>query len=172
MRAVLGGLVLIAFAAGAAMAQTAPAFEDVPPWHWAFQSVQELAEKGILQGYPKADRELVLNAVVQVFDSFAHARHPDSRNWVERFLFNLPSDWPQPLERSNLLSFHFTETQVRFVGLQGTVAVSFGARVSIAGPPFAKIVQTRFSVKVAKDSAGRWRVDYASLAADQPEIFR
>jgi hypothetical protein len=49
MRAILGGLVLIAYAAGAAMAQTAPAFEDVPPWHWAFQSVQELAEKGILR---------------------------------------------------------------------------------------------------------------------------
>jgi hypothetical protein len=172
MRPVLSVLVLLVLLPSVALAQApTSAFEDVPPWHWAFQSVQELAQKGILQGYPKADYELALNAVAQVYDSFVHARHPAARTWAERFLFNLPPNWPQPLERSNLLSFRFAETQVRLAP-QGTVSISLGARVRIAGPPFAKIVQTRFGVKVAKDGTGRWRVDYASLAAAQPEIFR
>jgi len=166
-------LVSLVVMTGVALAQApTPAFEDVPPWHWAFQSVQDLAHKGILQGYPMADRELASNAVAQVFDSFAHARHPDARTWAERFLANLPPNWPQPLDRSNLLSFRFAETQVRLTGTEGTVAISLSARVEISGPPFAKIVQTRFRVRVAKDTAGRWRVDYASLVAAQPEIFR
>jgi len=173
MRAALSVLALIVLVAGIATAQApTPAFDDVPPWHWAFQAAQELAQKGILQGYPKADRELALNAVAQVFDSFAHARHPEARAWAERFLFNPPPNWPQPLERLNLLSFRFAETQVRLAGAEGTAAISLGARVKIAGPPFAKIVQARVSVKVARDAAGRWRVDYPSLAAAQPEIFR
>jgi hypothetical protein len=173
MRAALSVLALIVLVAGIATAQApTPAFDDVPPWHWAFQAIQELAQKGMLLGYPKADRELALNGVAQVFDSFAHARHPEARAWAERFLFNLPPNWPQPLDRSSLLSFHFAETQVRLAGLQGTVTISLGARVRIAGPPFARIVQTRFSLRVAKDGTGRWRVDYASLAAAQPEIFR
>jgi hypothetical protein len=45
------GVVLLASAAGA---QEAPkrAFPDVPESHWAFDAVQDLAQRGIVRGYP------------------------------------------------------------------------------------------------------------------------
>src|SRR3972149_1797992 len=66
-------------------------FEDVPPWHWAFDAVEKLAREGIIQGYPRNDRDLALNAVVQVYEAFAHPTHPSARTWAEAFLTNLPA---------------------------------------------------------------------------------
>lgn len=55
--------VIVAVAAGVLMSGTVRAqnadfkgFPDVPKSHWAYQAVTELAQKGILQGYPAEKR--------------------------------------------------------------------------------------------------------------------
>ena len=154
---------------GAAAAQTSP-FEDVPPWHWAFDAVEKLAAEGIIQGYPRNDRDLARNAVIQVYEAFAHAGHPQARAWAEAFLTNLPAGWPAPLERSSLASFRLTDTQVRLDGGRGTVTVQSAVTLRRAGA--STTVRSRFTATVVRDDANRWRVDYGSLAAGQPELFR
>ncbi len=46
------------FVSGTVWAQNADfkGFPDVPKTHWAYQAVTELAQKGILQGYPAEKR--------------------------------------------------------------------------------------------------------------------
>lgn len=68
------GIVVVALAA-TAQAQIPAPFVDVPPWHWAFEAVERGASTGIFRGYPIDDRERVVNAVTQVYDSFVHASH-------------------------------------------------------------------------------------------------
>lgn len=143
-------------------------FEDVPPWHWAFDAVEKLAREGIIQGYPRNDRDLARNSVTQVYEAFAHANHPSARAWAEAFLTNLPSGWPTPLERSNLVSFRLTEQQVRLEGSRGTVTLLASVTLRGASAP----MRARFTTSVVKDDAGRWRVDYASLVRGQPNLFR
>src|SRR2546428_5325910 len=96
-------LALVAMAGGTAWAQGPSAFVDVPPWHWAFEAGQQGATAGIFTGCPTDDRELVANALVQVYEAFAHAGHPVAQGWAEWRLINTPSQWPQPVQRSRLL---------------------------------------------------------------------
>src|SRR3989442_3489218 len=109
-------LALVAMAGGTAWAQGPSAFVDVPPWHWAFEAVQQGATAGIFTGYPTDDSELVANALVQVYEAFAHAGHPGAQGWAEWFLTNTPSQWPQPLQRSRLLTFALEDVRVRVSG--------------------------------------------------------
>ncbi|HXF82120.1 MAG TPA: S-layer homology domain-containing protein [bacterium] len=170
MRSPLVFVVLIALLAlppGSAAAQTAASpFEDVPPWHWAFDAVAQLARAGIIQGYPRDDRELARNALTQVYDAFAHPSHPAARAWAEAFLTNLPAPWPAPLERSVLTAYRLSVQQVRLRGTRGAVDV-LAVAVLRGGT-----LRTRFTAAVVRDEGGRWRVDYASLAAAQPQLFR
>ena len=46
----VGAVVLLAVALGPALAQQP--FADVPQDHWAYNAVNTLAEKGLLEGYP------------------------------------------------------------------------------------------------------------------------
>ena len=105
-------LAIVALAAWTAWAQGPSAFVDVPPWHWAFEAVQQGATAGIFSGYPTDDSELVANALVQVYEAFAHAGHPGAQGWAEWFLTNTPSQWPQPLQRSRLLTFALEDVRV------------------------------------------------------------
>src|SRR2546428_7376287 len=109
-------LALVAMAGGTAWAQGPSAFVDVPAWHWAFEAVQQGATAGIFTGYPTDDSELVANALVQVYEAFAHAGHPGAQGWAEWFLTNTPSQWPQPLQRSRLLTFALEDVRVRVSG--------------------------------------------------------
>src|SRR5207237_7986124 len=84
------GLALWVLAVSAAWAQGPSAFVDVPPWHWAFDAVQQGSTAGIFTGYPTADSELVANALVQVYEAFAHAGHPASRGWAGWLWTNHP----------------------------------------------------------------------------------
>jgi len=153
---------------GAALAQAPPSrFEDVPPWHWAYDAVRKLAENGIILGYPRDDRELALNAVVQVYAAFAHAAHPSAQAWAEAFLVNLPAGWPAPLQRSELTAFQLTGSQVRLDGPRGTVSVQSVVRTRRAAG-----IRTQLTATVVRDDAGRWRVDYASLVRGQADVFR
>lgn len=159
---------LIILAPGTTIAQTPPSpIEDVPPWHWAFDAVKTLAEKGIVQGFPRNDRDLSLNAVVQVYEAFAHAAHPSAQAWAEAFLTNLPAEWPRPLQRSRLDSFAMIEHQVRLDGPRGTVTALIVARLRTGA-----VSRARISAVVRREEAGRWRVDYATLARDHADVFK
>jgi hypothetical protein len=145
-------------------------FEDVPPWHWAFEAVQRLGAAGIIVGYPTSDRERALNALAQVYDAFAHPAHPASRGWAERFLTNLPPNWPQPLERSTLVSFRLENVRVEVSGT--TTVVSYVVLISLRRG--IGVASSRASVRaeIQKDASGRLRVDYATLVAAQPQLFK
>lgn len=170
MRHVTFVVLVIMASASAASAQAFGVFEDTPPWHWAFESVQKLASAGILVGYPTADPELVENVLTQVYDAFGHAAHPAAREWAERFLVGLPSNWPQPLLRSKAQHFLLENVRVQIAGERGTA--SLVAAVMLRTNGGATRIRTPLRVEVQKDGEGRWRVTYASLAAGQPEVFR
>ncbi len=153
-----------------AAAQEGGAFDDVPPWHWAYDAVQRLGAVGIMVGYPRTDRDRALNALTQIYDAFAHAAHPAARAWAERFLANLPANWPQPLARSPLLSFRLETGRVE-AGAQGFVVSAIAA---VTAPAAGELAGSRTAVRVEvqRDPDGRLRVNYATLAASQPQLFR
>ncbi len=163
---------LVVLAAGAsAQGQEGPVgFDDVPPWHWAYDSLQRLGAAGIMIGYPTSDRDRAINAVTQIYDAFAHAAHPDARFWAERFLITLPPTWPQPLQRSSLLSFRLENALVESVP-QGAV-VSLVATVTLRTPGGTASSRVAVRAELRRDPDGRLRVSYATLVAAQPEIFK
>ncbi|MGH2436585.1 MAG: hypothetical protein ACRDFA_06305 [bacterium] len=83
MRLLFASVVLLGLLAASSVAQ---GFEDVPPWHWSRAAIDSLVAGRIIVGFPPNDRDLALNAVVQVYESFAHASHPQAQTWAERFL--------------------------------------------------------------------------------------
>ncbi len=151
-----------------AVAQPA-AFVDVPPWHWAFDGLEKVASAGIFIGYPTDDRESAANALTQVYDAFVNAADPRAREWAERFLVNLPANWPQPLQRSPLLSFRLDDVRVTIRGDLGTIALIAAIGLRTAGG--SATTRSPMTVEVQRDR-NRWRVNYASLAAAQPQVFK
>src|SRR2546425_12809150 len=97
-------LAIVALAAWTAWAQGPSAFVDVPPWHWAFEAVQEGATAGIFTGDPTDDRELGANAGVQGDEAFAHAGHPGGQGGGEWVLTKTPPQWPQPWASSRVVT--------------------------------------------------------------------
>ncbi len=170
MRWFVAVLALVALASGGAWAQGPSAFVDVPPWHWAFDAVQQGAAVGIFTGYPTSDGELVANALVQVYDAFAHVGHPAAQGWAEWFLTNTSSQWPQPLQRSRLLRFALEDVRVRVSGDRGSA--TFVAAVTLRTDGGQSSVRSSMQAQAEKDGSGHWRIDYAALAAGQPQIFR
>jgi hypothetical protein len=169
MGRIVAALALVAIAGMTAGAETPSAFVDVPPWHWAFEAVQEGAARGIFTGYPTSDRELVANAIAQVYDAFAHPRQPAAREWAERFLINTPPDWPQPLARSGLVSFAVEKLQVDVGGDRATA--TFVAVIAVRSNGSVSTVRTPVQARAERDGSRHWRVDYATLATGQPQIF-
>lgn len=168
MRWFMMSLVLLLALSTAARAQST--FVDVPPWHWAFDAVQQGASLGIFAGYPTNDVEQVANAVTQVYEAFAHAGHPAAQGWAERFLMNTPAQWPQPLQRSPLVRFTLGELGVRVAGDQAVAAFVAAATVRVNGG--TSTIRSPVQARAQKDGAGHWRIDYTSLAAGQPQLFR
>lgn len=154
--------------AGPAGAQVPWAFVDVPPWHWAFDAVQRGAAAGIFAGYPASDGELVANALAQVYDAFRHPEHPLAPAWAEAFLTNLPAGWPQPLRRSRLVESLLSGVEVRVAGNRATIR--WTVEVAVRGDGTARSRMTATAAAV-RDPAGRWRMDYADLAAAHPQVF-
>ncbi|MDR5682825.1 MAG: hypothetical protein QN163_02190 [Armatimonadota bacterium] len=165
MRALLLAAVLMVLSAGA-WAQPS-AFEDVPPWHWAFEAVRSAATAQITIGYPRNDRDLAANAVVQVYEAFAHPMHPQARAWAERFLVNLPADWPRPLQRSPLRAYRLEQMQVEISA--GAGVASF---VAIARLADGQVARDALRVRVRADDERRWRAEYPDFATGQPRVFR
>ncbi len=168
MRFIALAVILTAVLAAAANAQ---AFEDVPPWHWAREAIDRLAAARVIVGFPPNNRDLAVNAITQVYESFVHASNPDAPAWAERFLTNLPANWPQPLQRSSLVRYRLEQFGVRF-GAQGTGRVSFVAVTTVRSAGASLSRRASVQAEVQQDREGRWRVNYGSLAAAQPEIFR
>ncbi len=161
--------VLALVPAVAALAQPV-AFVDVAPWHWAFEALEKVASAGIFIGYPTDDRESAANALTQVYDAFVNAADPRAREWAERFLVNLPANWPQSLQRSPLLSFRLDDVRVTVRGDRGTIA--FVAAISQRTAGGSATTRSPMRVEVQRDRESRWRVNYASLAASQPQVFK
>src|SRR2546422_914778 len=161
---------IVALAGGTAWAQGPSAFVDVPPWHWAFEAVQQDATAGIFTGYPTDDSELVANALVQVYEAFAHSGHPGAQGWAEWFLTNTPSQWPQPLQRSRLLQFALEDVRVRVSGDRARATFVAAGTVGTGGR--ASTLRSPSQAQGEEDGSGHWRIDYTALAAGQPQIFR
>ena len=171
MRRIIGTLALVAIAGGSAGAQVAPSvFVDVPPWHWAFDAVQDGAAKGIFTGYPVDDRELVANALVQVYEAFARPTHPAAREWAEWFLTNTPPAWPQPLQRSRLIAFTLEDLRVEVGSDQASA--TFVAVTTVRDDGHVSMARAPIQAHAERDSSRHWRVDYATLATGQSSIFR
>ncbi len=168
MRWLMMTLVLVLALSAAVRAQAT--FVDVPPWHWAFDAVQQGASLGIFEGYPTNDRDQVANAVAQVYEAFAHAGHPAAQGWAERFLINTPAGWPEPLRRSPLVRFTLGEVGVRVAGDQAVATFVAEATVRVNGT--TSTIRSPLQLRAQRDEAGHWRIDYASLAAGQPQLFR
>ncbi len=142
----------------------AAAFPDVPPWHWAHDGVQKGQDTGIFVGYPATAPELVENAVAQVYDGFAHAGAAAAQTWVERFTYNRPANWPQPLQASRIVRFALRDVRASVRG--DTATATFTAAVA------TRRGQDVTKVRVTLRREGEdWQVDYASLAAGSA-LFR
>ncbi len=170
MRWYVIGLALVVLAGSAAWAQGPSAFVDVPPWHWAFDAVQQGATAGIFTGYPTVDGELVANALVQVYEAFAHAGHPAARGWAEWFLTNTPTQWPQPLQRSRLAGFVLEDLRVQVNA--DRARATFTAMVSMRTDGGQSTLRSPMQAQAEKDGSGHWRIDYSTLVAGQPQLFR
>jgi hypothetical protein len=170
MRVSLGLSLLVLLACGAAGAQEAPAFIDVPPWHWAYDSVQRSAAAGVFRGYPTTDSERIANTVTQIYEAFAHATHTAAREWAERFAMNLPPDWPAPLQRSRLQNFRLENIAVSVAGNRATAA--FVAAITLTSTGGGVSVRSSARAELTRTGEGRWRANYATLAAAQPQLFR
>lgn len=155
---------LLAAGRAAAQAPAAP-FPDVPPWHWAYQSVSRDTQAGLLAGYPAPPAELVENSLTQVFDGFVHARTPEAQAWVERFTYNRPASWPDPLERASITGFVLTGVTTSVSGKAATA--TFTASVT-ARTARATTTPMRVGLRLID---GNWKIDYATLTRQNP-IFR
>jgi hypothetical protein len=164
----VGGAAVVVLALAAAGAAGPATFVDVPPWHWAYDAVQQGAAAGIFTGYPATDPELVANALTQVYDAFAHPAHPLAMAWAEEFLRNLPASWPQPLLRSRLRDVVLSDIEVRVQGDRATVRWVAVVTVRADGPARTRV---RAEAVAVRDPSGRWRIDYAALAAAHPQVF-
>src|SRR2546427_8956631 len=161
---------IVARTGGTAWAQGPSAFVDVPPWHWAFEAVQQGATAGIFSGYPTDDSELVAEALVQVYEAFAHVGHPGAQGWAEWFLTNTPAQWPQPLQRSRLLTFALEDVRVR--GSGDRAGATFVAAVIVGTDGGRSTLRSPRQAQAAEDGAGPWRINYQALAAGHTPIFR
>ncbi len=167
-RVILIGLLTLAAGAvslpGEGGRAAAAAFPDVPPWHWAHDGVQKGQDAGILIGYPAPAPELVQNSVFQVYDGFAHGGAATAQAWVERFTYNRPATWPQPLQQSRIVRFALRD--LRAALNNDTATATFTATVTTRqGQDVARM-------RVALRRSGEdWQVDYASLAAGSA-LFR
>ncbi|MGH2426022.1 MAG: hypothetical protein ACRDF1_07050 [bacterium] len=167
MRLLIVSVVLVGLLAASSVAQ---GFEDVPPWHWSRAAIDSLVASKIIVGFPPNDPDLAVNAIIQAYESFAHASHPQAQAWVERFLANLPREWPQPLTRSRLRDFRLDSPRVRLDRDRGMV--SFVATTVIRSGGSGVSERSRVTVEVQRGTDGRWRANYSSLLAAHPQIFR
>src|SRR5207245_9368888 len=106
----------------------APPFPDVPPWHWAYDSLTKVHDAGIVIGYPAAPGALVETSITQVYDAFAHAAAPGAQAWAERFTYNRPADWPAPFLRARLTGFSLSRMRPVITG--ETAVATFDATVT------------------------------------------
>ena len=159
LTAIVGcALVALILFAGAAARAAAPPFPDVPPWHWAFDSVTKVHDAGIVIGYPSPPEELIQAAITAVYDGFAHAASPGAEAWVARFTYNRPADWPAPLTRARVAAF--TLTEVRAIVSGTTATATYTARVTTGdGHSFTGPMRVRL-----RGNGDDWQVDYATLS--------
>jgi hypothetical protein len=159
IEALLAALVGVVVSTGVAGAVDSGGFPDVPPWHWASDAVTKDQGARLVVGYPAAPAELAQNAITQVYDGFAHAGAKGAQEWVERFSYNRPANWPAPLERSQFAQV--TLSGMRVAVHDDTATAAFTAAVATRQ---GRTVTTPMRVEL-RHNGGDWQVDYAGLAS-------
>lgn len=126
-------------------------FPDVPPCHWAADSVARLAdpvEPEVRQA--RGSRYLAANAPRQVLEGL-RCGEPE---WSLRFLVNAPADW-QP--RAQVEGFSLRVQELRLQGDRGRAHVR--VQLTVDGESTVR------SGPIALDFVdGVWKVEYATLA--------
>ena len=145
--------------AGGSASAAAPSFPDVPPWHWAYDSLIQVRDAGIVIGYPAAPGELIEISITQVYDAFAHAGARGARAWAERFTYNRPADWPAPFLRTHLAAFSLSPMQTVVAG--EVASATFNATITTRDGQ-SRSAPMRVQLR---RRAGDWQVDYATLRA-------
>jgi hypothetical protein len=161
----LAALVGVVVSTGVVGAVDGGGFPDVPPWHWASDAVTKDQGAGLVVGYPAAPAELAQNAITQVYDGFTHAGAKGAQEWVERFSYNRPANWPAPLQRSQFVQV--TLSGMRMAVHDDTATAAFTAAVATRQ---GRTVTTPMRVEL-RHNGGDWQVDYASLASGS-SLFR
>ena len=96
--------------------------------------------------------------------------HPAARGWAEWFLTNTPTQWPQPLQRSRLAGFVLEDLRVQVNA--DRARATFTAMVSMRTDGGQSTLRSPMQAQAEKDGSGHWRIDYSTLVAGQPQLFR
>ncbi|RIH84617.1 S-layer homology domain-containing protein [Calidithermus roseus] len=149
MRWLLASLAVL----GLAGAQQAPrgGFVDVPPCHWAAEAVRALAAKELVQGSPAGSRELVENALRQVFEGLRCGDPGWSLEFLEGAAASFAAGSVEKLE-----GFELRKLQTSIDGDRASVA--FQLVVSREG-----VVYTRQGTARLVSIQPGWKVLYESL---------
>ncbi len=168
MRRAMLVVAVVLLAGSRVLAQAAPEpFEDVPPWHWAYDAVETARTHGLLVGYPPDPRFSAQNALIQSLEALAHPDHPAAQAWAERFLTDLPADWPHALRRSTLRAFRVLRIAVALQENRGTAEFDISFRLADGRTGIAS-----GRVTVQRDATDRWRIRWSELARALPQVLR
>ncbi len=162
--------VLLAFlgarpAAAECEREKAVAFVDVPPYHYAYDSLKRLRDQGIIRGTQSTEEDLIRNSVFQLYDGYVH-RNTD---WVSLFILNQPTDWRHAFEKVTLLRFFNMQFNIGKSGDARKVSYRSEVIFIIKDSSSVRTLRSNMAVSVRK-VCGIWKIDYGTLGP-QREIF-
>lgn len=163
--ALLPGVGSGALATGAAVAATSPAadaggagpaFDDVPPCHWAAEAVRKVASAGIFVGFPPDPAYDSVNALRQVFEGLRCGRP----SWSTRFLSGAPDAFASQ-EGPSLVRFRLVPKVVS--SSANKVDVAFRLTAVFEQDGVQRTLARRGTAALTRTEAG-WKVAYGELA--------
>lgn len=129
MRFIIATL-LACFVFGATMAFAGSAYEDVPRDHWAYNALDYLTDRGVLEGYPdgffKGDRTLTryefAQAIARLLDSIGTPGKEDIQIMAETLRAEFSDQLAEIQRGVNELGTHVNGLDARIGDLEGAVA--------------------------------------------------
>ena len=95
-----GGFAILAFLLYSAFtAQAQAKFKDISETHWAYTAVEDLRQKGVVEGYPNSTfqsrRSLRQRGIIEEPDRFFHGNRPMTRyEFAAALKRSAPPGWP------------------------------------------------------------------------------
>ena len=83
---------------------------------------------------------------------------------------NTPTQWPQPLQRSRLAGFTLEDLRVQVNA--DRARATFTATVAMRTDGGQSTLRSSMEAQAEKNGSGHWRIDYSTLVAGQPQLFR